>query len=112
NSPKWNAHLAANYRRPVTRGLELVLNGDINYRGKVANEITDSPQLRQGSYVLLNATIALAGIDGRWELRAGGRNLTDKTIIVQGFNLSEFPGLETAFFGSRRSYDLRLFYHF
>ncbi len=112
NSPKWNAHIAAHYRRPVTRGLELVLNGDINYRGKVANEITDSPQLRQGSYVLLNATIALASVDGRWELRAGGRNLSDKTIIVQGFNLSEFPGVETAFFGTRRSYDLRLFYHF
>jgi len=112
NSPKWNAHVAFNYRRPITQGLEVVINGDANYRGDVANEISNSALLRQEAYVLLNATISLASVDGRWELRAGGRNLTDKAIIVQGFNLSEFPGVETAFFGSRRSYDLRLFYHF
>jgi len=112
NSPDWNAHLSGSYTIPLVRGLELALHADASYRGEVANEITDSPVLRQGDYVMINATVGLASVDGRWELRAGGRNLTDSNIIVQGFNLSEFPGVQTAFFGSRRSYDLRLFYNF
>jgi len=112
NSPNWNANLAANYTLALNGWLNLVFNGDISYRGEVANEITDSPILRQDEYVTLNATLALATASGRWELRAGARNLTDQNVIVQGFNLSEFPGVQTAFFGTRRSYDLRLFYNF
>ena len=112
NSPKWNSHLSGTYNYPLGRGLELVLHADASYRGEVANEITDSPILRQGDYVMLNATLGLRTTDNRWELRAGGRNLSDANIIVQGFNLSEFPGVQTAFFGDRRSYDIRLFYNF
>lgn len=112
NSPDWNAHLSGNYTIALGRGLELTMHADASYRGEVANEITDSPVLRQDEYVMLNATLGLGSADGRWELRAGGRNLTDANIIVQGFNLSEFPGVQTAFFGTRRSYDLRLFYNF
>jgi iron complex outermembrane receptor protein len=78
----------------------------------VANEITDSPTLRQDEYILLNAFISVKTDDDRWELRAGGKNITGREIRVQGFNLAEFPGVETAFFSNRRSWDLRLFYHF
>jgi len=112
NSPDWNAHLSGTWTHPLGRGLEMVVHADASYRGQVANEITDSPILRQSDYVMLNATLGLRTADGRWELRAGGRNLSDANIIVQGFNLSEFPGVQTAFFGDRRSYDIRLFYNF
>ena len=68
----------------------------------MANELTDSPNLAQGAYLLINAYAALATADGQWELRVGGTNLSDRQYIVQGFNLAEFPGVETAFFGPRR----------
>ena len=112
NSPKWNASLGATYERPVGEDVVAVLHVDGAYRGDVANEITDSPVLGQDSYVLLNAFVSLKWADERWELRAAGRNLTGREYRVQGFNLAEFPGVQTAFFGPRRSWDLRLFYRY
>jgi iron complex outermembrane receptor protein len=112
NSPKWNASLGATWEQPVGNGLLGVFHLDAAYRGDVANEITDSPTLRQDEYILLNAFISVKTDDDRWELRAGGKNITGREIRVQGFNLAEFPGVETAFFSNRRSWDLRLFYHF
>ena len=64
--------------------------------------------LRQRGYERLNAFVALNGPDNRWELRAGVENLTDQAIRVQGFNLSEFPGVQVGFFSAPRTYDLRL----
>ncbi|GER01995.1 TonB-dependent receptor [Iodidimonas gelatinilytica] len=112
NSPKWNASLGATWEQPVGNGLLGVFHVDAAYRGDVANEITDSPILRQDEYILLNAFISVKSDDAGWELRAGGKNITGREIRVQGFNLAEFPGVETAFFSNRRSWDLRLFYHF
>ncbi len=112
NSPKWNASIAATYQWPLNSQWVAVLHGDGAYRGDVANEITDSPLLRQDAYVILNAFAAIKTADERWELRAGGRNLSGRDIRVQGFNLAEFPGVQTAFFGARRSWDLRLFFRY
>ena len=44
--------------------------------------------------------------------KLGAKNLTGRDIRVQGFNLSEFPGVQTAFFGARRTWDLRMIYRF
>ncbi|GAB4574680.1 MAG: TonB-dependent receptor [Rhodothalassiaceae bacterium] len=112
NSPKWNASIAATWEQPLGDGLLGVLHLDTAYRGDIANEITDSPILRQDAYILLNAFVSVKTSDEQWELRAGGKNITGREIRVQGFNLAEFPGVETAFFSNRRSWDLRLFYHF
>lgn len=109
NTPKWNASLSASYEAPLSDALVGVLHADGAYRSSVANELTDSPLLAQGNYVILNAFVALKAPDERWEVRAGGRNLTGREIRVQGFNLSEFPGVQTSFFGARRSWDVRLF---
>lgn len=109
NSPKWNASLAATYQQPIAAGLIGVVHADGAYRSAIANEITDSPLLRQDGYAILNAFVAVKSEDERWEVRAGGRNLTGRDIRVQGFNLSEFPGVQTSFFGARRSWDVRLF---
>ncbi len=110
NSPKWNAHLGATYERQLTPGLVGTTHVDASYRGETFNEITASPILAQERYVLLNAFVALKSADGRWELRGGVRNATDQAIRVQGFNLSEFPGVELGFFTAPRTYDFRLIF--
>lgn len=112
NSPKWNASAAATFETPISAGLIGALHVDGSYRSDAANEITDSPVLGQDDYVLLNAYVALMTADQRWEVRFGGRNLTDRDIRVQGFNLAEFPGVQTSFFGARRSWDVRLFFRY
>ncbi|MEM1103300.1 MAG: TonB-dependent receptor, partial [Pseudomonadota bacterium] len=77
-----------------------------------ANEVTGSPALTQESYWLANAFVAVKTDDGRWEARAGVRNIGDEEIIVQGFNLLAFPGLETAFLAAPRTYDFRVIFNY
>lgn len=112
NTPRWNASLGATIERSVGSNHLARLHVDAAYRGDVANEITDSPELRQDEYVIVNAFVSLTTYDQRWEVRAGAKNLTDRDIRVQGFNLSEFPGVQTSFFGARRSWDVRLIHRF
>ncbi len=102
HTPRWTAHAGFSYEHPIGSRWKATLHMDGNYRGRMANEVTDSPNLAQGAYVLINAFLAIGDRDGRYELRVGGTNLSDRQYITQGFNLAEFPGVETAFFGARR----------
>lgn len=108
NAPDLNASLGLTYERPLSDRLSGAVHVDASYRSKLATEITDSTILRQRGYERVNAFIALTGPEKRWELRAGVENLTDRAVRVQGFNLSEFPGVQVGFFSAPRTYDLRL----
>lgn len=110
NAPEWSASLGTTYEHALTSSLIGSMHVDAAYRGKTYNEITASELLASDSYVLVNAWLALRTDDGHWELRAGVRNLTDREIRVQGFNLSQFPGYQLSFYSAPRTYDLRLFY--
>ena len=112
NTPEVSGSLAATYDFDLSASLTATLHGDISYRDSYANEVTDSPNLRQDAYWLSNAFVAVKTRDGRWEARAGIRNIGDETIRVQGFNISAFPGVETAFYGAPRIYDFRLIYRY
>lgn len=111
-SPEWNANLGATLEQPLANGYLLRLHADAAYRDDFANEITASPVLSQEDYVIVNGFIGLQGPEARWELRAGGKNLNGRRIRVQGFNIAEFPGVQTSFLGDRRSWDLRFIYRY
>ncbi|MEM1148937.1 MAG: TonB-dependent receptor [Pseudomonadota bacterium] len=112
NTPEVSGSVAATYEFPLTSGLKAVLHGDLAYRDSYANEVTDSPNLRQDAYWLSNAFAAVKTGDERWEARFGIRNIGDEEILVQGFNLQAFPGVETAFFGAPQTYDFRIIYRY
>ncbi len=112
NSPRWNLSLGASYKVPLGGGLTGTLHVDGAYRSRVATEITDSPLLAQSGYALLNGFVEVGTVDGTWQLRAGVKNLTNRAVRTQGFNLADFPGVQVNFFGAPRSYDLRLSYRF
>ncbi|MDQ8755433.1 TonB-dependent receptor [Sphingosinicella sp. LHD-64] len=108
NAPRWNGSIGATYRAPLSARLSGTIHVDAAYRSTSAIEITDSPVLRQPGYGLINGFVAIGSSDERWELRAGVRNLTDKAVRVQGFNLESFPGVQVGFYAAPRTYDLRL----
>lgn len=112
NSPKWNASLGATYEHPVGERLIATAHVDGAYRGTTATEITASPVLTQKRYGLLNAFVGVKTTDERWEFQAGVKNATNEAIRVQGFNLSEFPGVEVGFYTAPRTYDFRLIYRY
>ncbi|WP_018997032.1 TonB-dependent receptor [Hirschia maritima] len=112
NTPEVSGSFAATYEFDLGPSLKATLHGDLAYRDSYANEVTDSTNLRQDAYWLSNAFASVKTPDNRWEVRAGIRNIGDESILVQGFNLAAFPGVETGFYGAPRTYDLRLIYRF
>ncbi|MEQ8176988.1 MAG: TonB-dependent receptor [Amphiplicatus sp.] len=112
NAPRWNASLGATYEHPLSNGMTAVAHVDGAYRGERATEITASPELTQESHGLLNAFVALKAADERWEIRGGVKNATNEAIRVQGFNLSEFPGVQLGFYAAPRTWDARMIVRF
>ena len=112
NTPDMTASLGATYTTPISASWEASFHADANYRSEVATEISASDELTQDAYWLTNAYASLGHRDGSWLIKAGVRNLGDEAIQVQGFNLSEFPGLQSAFFAAPRTYDLRVVYRY
>ncbi|MCW4463544.1 TonB-dependent receptor [Sphingomonas sp. BT-65] len=112
NAPRWNGSIGATWRVPLSARLVGTIHADAAWRDTSAIEITDSPVLRQPAYGLLNGFVAIGSPDERWQLRAGVKNITDKAIRVQGFNLEGFPGVQAGFYAAPRTYDLRLMLRF
>lgn len=112
NAPEWSGSLGVTYEHPISASLVGAVHIDGAYRGKTYTEITASEVLAQDDYVMTNAFASLKTDDERWELRGGVQNLTDEKVRVQGFNLSEFPGYQLAFYSARRTWGLHLVYRY
>lgn len=112
NAPKWNGSVSATYEQPISDKFKAVFHADAAYRGERAIEISASPELTQDGHEIINAFAALKTKDETWEFRAGVKNATDQTIRVQGFNLAEFPGVQTGFYAAPRTYDFRVIYKY
>ncbi|MDG1417945.1 MAG: TonB-dependent receptor [Maricaulis sp.] len=63
----------------------------------------------QDAFTLYNASIALADIDGGWELRAWGRNIMDEDFVKGGFPSVGLPGTSfNQYPGDPQTYGLTL----
>ena len=112
NAPEWTGFLGMTYSDQLTPGIAGKVHVDIAYKGGHANESSDSPNLAVAAATYLNAFVSISASDQRWEVRLGGTNLTDKARAAQSFNTAEFSGVETAFMGAPRLYDIRLLLRF
>ncbi|MBL8544459.1 MAG: TonB-dependent receptor [Hyphomonadaceae bacterium] len=75
-----SASIAADFRSPLSSGIDLVLHGDATYRSEIFFSPSNDADFSQDGYALLNARI---GFDfGAWSLMAWGRNLTDETYAL------------------------------
>ena len=112
NAPEWTGFIGVTYSDRLSPGLDATVHVDIAYKGAHANESSDSPNLAVASATYLNAFVSISADDQRWEVRLGGTNLTDRARAAQSFNTAEFSGVETAFMGAPRLYDIRLLWRF
>ena len=77
-APKWRINGRAEYRAPVSGGVDLVVGTDVNWRTDTQYSINQTPDTIQPGYAIWNANIGIATDDGlRVMLLA--RNLTDKS---------------------------------
>jgi len=112
NAPDWTGRLAANYRRSIGQGTELVVAAAAAYRGDVYPTVSSSDILRQGGYTLYDASVGLEFANGKYSLLLAGRNLSDKEYRTQGFDLSDSLGYQLGYYGAPRTVSLTASVHY
>jgi outer membrane receptor protein involved in Fe transport len=80
-APKFTGVLTGDYSVPIGERMLLKMTADLLYSSDYLTSLTLDPATRQDAYLKVNARLALADVNNRWELALVGRNLTDKTTI-------------------------------
>ena len=111
HAPDWTASLGAQYVYPMDFG-RISVSVDLAYRSKYYVEINNLEALAQSGFGLLNAAVALEDLAGKWQVSFGVKNLTDKTYVTHGFDLTAFPGVGLAYHGAPRTWRVRAGYRF
>ena len=98
NVPPWSATLGVTYERPITDNHIFTFAPRIEYRSR---QIVDAGFRNpffgfQDEYTKLDLRMAIADIDGRWEVALLGKNLFDKATtnaaFAWGFPFTPTPG--------------------
>ncbi|WP_408591607.1 TonB-dependent receptor [Novosphingobium sp.] len=95
-SPKFSGAATVMWDSPVSDslGLRAIVNG--RYQGTAKNTLEDDAQLNLKGYGVVNASLALHRLDGRWEVSAWARNLTNAYYWVSAATNANtavrFPG--------------------
>lgn len=76
---------------------ELVTRIDWSYRASTYNDAFNSPQLKTGSYHLIDASMRWHSPSRAWSTVLSGRNLGDKEYLVTGIHGTAFQAYEGMF---------------
>ncbi|MBY4595140.1 TonB-dependent receptor [bacterium BD-1] len=111
-SPELTARVALQHGFELPGGSLLSIGGDVSYRGETWLSVDNAPGLVQDAYTLVGLYGVWDSSDGRWQLRAGVRNLTDELYKTDGQEFSSIGGIQTAYFGAPRNYYASVRYNF
>jgi iron complex outermembrane receptor protein len=78
-SPDWKGSVRANYRVPLSNGLQLDLGSDYNWQSQVQYDIGQYADTKQGAYGIVNASAAVSTADHGWRVAFVGKNLADRS---------------------------------
>ncbi|GAB5413569.1 MAG: TonB-dependent receptor [Congregibacter sp.] len=111
-APDISAFISANYATRISDNLELSLNLAVNYSDEFFHDGALDPATLQDSFTKVDARIALASYDGKWEVALTGNNLTDETTVSGGFGVPLVPGSFFALVDAPRVIALQASYNF
>lgn len=111
-SPDWTARLAATQTFFLGNGSSFTLGGDVSYRGETWLSVDNREVLSQRAYALVGLSGTWDSPEGRWQLRSGVRNLTDKVYKVDGQEFSSVGNIQTAYYGWPRHWYVAARYSF
>jgi iron complex outermembrane receptor protein len=89
--PSWTGAFAAQYSLDLGHG-SLTPRVDYTWRGKMAFNVNPGPYGAQGSFGLVNATLAYNDSDDRWSAQLYVRNLADKDYALLLHEFSHVVG--------------------
>jgi iron complex outermembrane receptor protein len=110
NSPETQFTGTVRYEFGVTNALNLAFQVDAKYSDEMYRESTNNPFAQIDSYTLVHGRISLLSNDGKWEVAAWGKNLTDEEYDQERF-FSDFIGMVSAGQGTPRQYGMTLNYN-
>lgn len=111
-TPKWTARVAATHTFTLNNGSAITVGGDVSYRATTWLSVDNRPGLVQPSYTLAGLFGVFNSADNHWEVRAGVRNLTDKTYKTDAQEFSSVGNIQTAYYGWPRNYYVSARYNF
>lgn len=97
-SPKLSGFFSADYRAPLTSGMDFSVKVQATYSDDFALVLDLDEALFQRSYVKYDARLALSASDDRWEVALLGKNLGDKTTRSFGNDALGGPFMLGTFF--------------
>ena len=104
-APKWTANLRAQYVRPLSDKLDLMVRGEWQYRGDQYGNPANTAPSRTPAYTLLNARVGVSSHDDQWGVYLWGRNLADKDYL----NYADTLGTDRiGTYGSPRTFGVAL----
>lgn len=105
NAPQWSGYLGATWTNPVFGG-ELAVTPAISYRSSYNQFEFPNALLDEDGYTLVDLTAIWNSPNGNWSLALAGRNLTDETYRIGGYNFAGalFDNSIIAFYGPPRTY--------
>ena len=111
-TPHWTARVAATHTFNLDNGGAITVGGDVSYRSTMWLSVDNRPGLVQPSYTLVGLFGVFDSADGHWQVRAGVRNLTDKTYKTDAQEFSSVGNIQTAYYGWPRNYYVSARYNF
>jgi len=87
-TPEWSASLSAQHVYPLGDTFELRSNLDVNFKDNHFTSGDMDRRQEQGGATRINARLALASSDDRWQVALVGKNLTDQVVRTFGSKVS------------------------
>ncbi|MBO6527557.1 TonB-dependent receptor [Erythrobacter sp.] len=107
-APEWSLNVGARYETPpIANAVKAIFAGDAAFTDDQFFDSGNTPRLGQEAYWLVNARIAIAALDDRWEVAAFAKNLTDRAFVADSFDLAAF-GFDELAYGPPRTYGISL----
>ncbi len=111
-SPKVTARVGVQHRFALANGSHLAIGGDMSYRGTTWLSVDNRDVLKQDYYTVVGAYGVWDSPQYSWQVRAGVRNLTDESYMIEGQEFASVGNIQTAYYGLPRNWYVSVRYNF
>ncbi len=113
NAPAWSVAAGTAYQLDIGQLGQVTARLDWSWQDAEYHDAVNSPQIRQSSFHLVNASLAFVPRAGDWQLTLATRNLLDETYLVTGNSAFETAAAYVEqVYGRPREFLLSLRYDF
>jgi iron complex outermembrane receptor protein len=112
-APRWQAGVSGEYSFPISSALEITARADYKWQSEIYFDLFNNPLNTQGSYGLLNTSVAIGTLDGSWSLTAFVRNAFDERYVSSSLtSASDTVPARVGQLGAPSQYGVTLSYRF